>query len=346
MRIACLQFSPQLGAVEANLQRADALLRKASPANLDLLVLPELAFTGYNFKSLKAIAPHLEPTAAGISACWARTTALERSCAVVVGYPEMVDVSAKWPTSPEYYNAAVAFSRDGDLLANYRKSFLYYTDETWALEGLDGFFEGKFEGIGNVALGICMDLNPYKFEAPWTDWEFAYHIVHVRAKVAIVSMAWLTRESAEEYGKEPMVPDMATLAYWVARLEPLIRKEEKGEVFVVLANRTGVEDDAVYAGTSSVLGINNGEVKLYGIMGRGQEGVLVVDTKERPLGSLVSEAEAKAQAAAAAAESRGGDAGVGSESTASSGSDEKDESATRKRLSVVTPLEPEKDLSS
>lgn len=43
---------------------------------------------------------------------------------------------------------------EGKTLANYRKSFLYYTDETWASEG-PGFFSGEIDGLGNVAMGIC-----------------------------------------------------------------------------------------------------------------------------------------------------------------------------------------------
>lgn len=46
MRIGCLQFAPQVGDIDNNLNRADAVLSKANPENLDLLVLPELAFTG------------------------------------------------------------------------------------------------------------------------------------------------------------------------------------------------------------------------------------------------------------------------------------------------------------
>lgn len=63
MRIACLQFAPQvchgrtrskvpqsdtlqLGDVDNNLNRADAVLNRANPQDIDLLVLPELAFTG------------------------------------------------------------------------------------------------------------------------------------------------------------------------------------------------------------------------------------------------------------------------------------------------------------
>lgn len=46
MRIACLQFAPQVGDVDNNLDRADSILSRVDPKDLDLLVLPELAFTG------------------------------------------------------------------------------------------------------------------------------------------------------------------------------------------------------------------------------------------------------------------------------------------------------------
>lgn len=53
---------------------------------------------GYNFKSLAEITPYLEHAGSGITALWARTTALKYDCVVVVGYPEKVDISPKWPT--------------------------------------------------------------------------------------------------------------------------------------------------------------------------------------------------------------------------------------------------------
>ena len=46
MRIGCLQFAPQVGDVDNNLTRADAVLSKAKPEDLDILVLPEMAFSG------------------------------------------------------------------------------------------------------------------------------------------------------------------------------------------------------------------------------------------------------------------------------------------------------------
>lgn len=115
-----------------------------------MIVLP-----GYNFKSLSHISPFLEPQGSGISALWARTTALKYNTNVMVGYPERVDVSAKWPTGPEYYNSTLVVNGDGETIANYRKSFLYVIDETWALEGKEGFFDEEIPELGNVAMGIC-----------------------------------------------------------------------------------------------------------------------------------------------------------------------------------------------
>jgi predicted amidohydrolase len=48
MRIATLQFTPTLGDVAASIAHAEGLLyeNESRLRNLDLLVLPELAFTG------------------------------------------------------------------------------------------------------------------------------------------------------------------------------------------------------------------------------------------------------------------------------------------------------------
>lgn len=293
MKIACLQFAPQVGDVDNNLNRADAILNKANPQDLDLLVLPELAVTGYNFRSLRDISPFLEPTGAGISSVWARTTALKYNCTTIVGYPEKMDVSRQWPTSPEYYNSALMVNSDGDTIGNYRKTHLYYTDETWALEG-SGFFRGNLPGVkGNVAMGICMDINPYKFEAPWHAFEFAFHVLESNANVVILSMAWLTTEDFGVYSSKSSEPDLDTLTYWLTRLEPLIRAETEEEIIVIFANRTGVEDNAVYAGTSAVIGIQGGEVNVYGVLSRGAKELLVVDTDTAPYAKLVYRPEAE-----------------------------------------------------
>ena len=105
-----------------------------------------MAFTGYNFPSPSELRKFLEPTAAGVTTSWARATAARLQCAVFVGYPETA--------GEDSYNSAVLVTRDGNVATNYRKTFLFTTDLSWASEG-QGFFAGDVEGLGRVALGIC-----------------------------------------------------------------------------------------------------------------------------------------------------------------------------------------------
>ncbi|OAA75769.1 amidase [Akanthomyces lecanii RCEF 1005] len=286
MRIACLQFAPQLAEVDQNIERADAILERADPQDIDLLVLPELAFSGYNFKSLGHISPHLELTEAGISTAWSRQAALKYDCVVVTGYPEKIDPLECWPSDPEYYNSAIIVDGDGDVVGNYRKSHLYYTDETWALEGRRGFYTGQVQGLGNMVLGICMDINPYKFEAPWEEYEFSSHVLKTGARLVVLSMAWCTHVDQEDFFHKPAEPDMVTLLYWITRLQPIISIDSNQETIIVFGNRCGAEGDATYVGTSTVLGIKSGEISLYGILGRDEESLLVVDTDALPYAKL------------------------------------------------------------
>ena len=235
---------------------------------------------------MRDISTFLEPSGSGVSSLWTRTTALKYDCTVISGYPERVDVTDRWPANPEYYNSVIGVNCDGETVVNYRKSHLYYTDETWALEG-DGFFGGRLPDLGRTAIGICMDINPYKFQTPWEDCEFAQHALGCGATLIILSMAWLTNADPREFSRSPGEPDLETLMYWIARLDPIVKMHSNQEVIVVFANRTGTEDEATYAGTSAVVGIKNGEVLIYGILGRGEKELLVVDTEDKPFARLV-----------------------------------------------------------
>lgn len=186
------------------------------------------------------------------------------------------------------YNSTVTIGPDGTILAHYRKSFLYMTDETWATEG-SGFFSGQLplrlsqsaRPQCQVAMGICMDINPYKFEAPFDKYEFAQHAVDSGAELVILSMAWsslnLTLQDVRELASKP---DLETLSYWINRFRPLKEVSENSPVILVMGNRCGVEHDTIYAGTSTVLRMSGEKIELWGILGKGQESCLVVDTAE------------------------------------------------------------------
>ncbi|KAJ5109311.1 Carbon-nitrogen hydrolase [Penicillium angulare] len=354
MRIATLQFAPKLGDLEGNIRRANEILDRGKVLKAefggavksiaieterlrpDVLVLPELALTGYNFPSLDAIKPHLEPAGTGPSAEWARQTAKRLGCKVCVGYPEIETNPNDDTEAPKYYNSLIVVNEDGEVIHNYRKCFLYFTDDTWAAEGNveRGFHELEFRSrdaqrksgaatdlVGDIrrgdnlsgeennvragtsapsvqesgsehkkvatSFGICMDINPYKFEAPYSAFEFASRIMDSRSQLVILSMAWLTMHSRDALAALNEDPDMDTFSYWLQRFMPLLEKEmqharnlddehdvettaagslnskpKEKQVVIVFANRAGEEpaaDDtkppALYAGTSAVVAV-------------------------------------------------------------------------------------------
>jgi protein N-terminal amidase len=250
---------------------------------------------------------------------WARTIAKSLKCHVIVGYPEYCgdtqsSLSAPKPSrSTSRYNSIVLVSPLGDVLANYRKTFLYTTDQSWAEEG-PGFYTDAIPGYqqGRMTMGICtssssplvflkitnaenrppspqklfililgMDLNPKNFTEPFDKHEFAHHILDTQSDLAILPMAWLTMQSPESIVEHTHVPDAETLQYWIRRLQPVFDCGGSGisdEIIFVACNRSGMEgSDAVYAGTSAIVGISMGNVKVYGCLGRGAEDLLICD---------------------------------------------------------------------
>jgi protein N-terminal amidase len=311
MKVATLQLDSKIRNVKHNIATADAILSSSPPpSDLDLLVLPELAFTGYNYPSYESIKPSLEPTTAGVTTQWAISTAKRLGCHVIAGYPEIsTDLDATENTStndssiePSYkrYNSTVTVSPTGEILANYRKSFLYYTDESWAAEGPTGFFCDTLGSLGKVGLGICMDINPYQFEAPWDKFEFATNIVDQGAKLVVMSMAWLTSLPVDEMKLLPGQPALETVSYWLQRFSPLLEASRASgeDITVVFCNRVGNEknetselvtktgqviplgESVSYAGSSCVMRFSGGEVSILDMMGKGEEGLLVIDTNE------------------------------------------------------------------
>jgi protein N-terminal amidase len=231
LRIALVQNKPKLGDVQGNIARVDRLISQADLQDgLDILVLCEMVFTGYAFAKpmTHTLLPYLEPTTAGVTTEWAIKTAIKLNCHVVAGYAERSE-------GEKLYNSAVFVSPQGEILANYRKHHLYYVDEEWALEGEDGFWTGDVPGLGRVALGICMDLNPYQFAAAFDKYEFATHCVEKEAEIVLVPMAWnissLTADIEDEL-KEDDRPEAEkrefsafTVEYWLSRVQPFFSRK-------------------------------------------------------------------------------------------------------------------------
>jgi predicted amidohydrolase len=148
-RIALAQVAPQLGDLDANLELAAAQVRAAAVEGADLLLLPELALTGY---LLQDLVPEVALAADD-----------PRLLGIGDGAPGMlVAVGFVEETAEHRYGNSVALIRDGSLIGLHRKVYL----PTYGL-----FDEGRFTRpgdrirthdagapIGRIGLSVCEDF--------------------------------------------------------------------------------------------------------------------------------------------------------------------------------------------
>ena len=240
---------------------------------------------------------------------WAKEVAARLQCIVTIGYPEITsaphlarDVGNHGIPASISYNSTITVSPKGDTLAHYRKTHLYYTDETWAQASATKWLtvelplklspslnfsnKGLENGVSSqttrTSFGICMDLNPHQFEASWTLYELATYTLNSDTKLLLLSMAWLTHKTPTELHENSADPDLETLSYWIERIVPLVNNKER-KVIVVFANRCGQEPlDARYAGSSWIGLVGFEKVYVWDIAGRAQETLLCIDTDQDP----------------------------------------------------------------
>ncbi|KAF9277280.1 Carbon-nitrogen hydrolase [Mortierella alpina] len=208
MKIVCLQLEPRLGEVQRNIDHASSMIAHLQAEDVDVLVLPEMAFTGYVFTSKDHIRPYLEDAETGLSVQWAKMQALRLKAHVQVGYPEKRIINKADQFHEEFYNSVCFVSPEGKVLTTYAKHFLYYTDENWAEEG-PSFVSLPVEGLGQVGFGICMDVNPYQFKAPFEDFEFSNYHLSQKTNLVLCSMAWNKGEEAPKKEKVEPKPKSA-----------------------------------------------------------------------------------------------------------------------------------------
>eukprot|EP01027_Heterolobosea_sp_BB2_P017403 GEZU01024657.1.p1 GENE.GEZU01024657.1~~GEZU01024657.1.p1 ORF type:complete len:243 (-),score=58.44 GEZU01024657.1:137-865(-) len=204
---------------------------------------------------------------------WCIQTAKKYNCFVVAGYPEVEE------DTNNYYNSAVMVSPEGDLVCNYRKTYLYDTDKNWACEG-SGFGCIDVKGIGKVGLGICMDLNPKDFVG------FAYDFAEFnkahQTKLVLLCANWLDSsrnnddddDGDEDDDDNDEDSSSSTHNYWAIRMRPLLGSNC---IFAVV-NRCGTERGTKFAGSSCVMRLGRPPV-LLDALDKKQEALLVVKLK-------------------------------------------------------------------
>jgi 5-aminopentanamidase len=144
VQIACCQIEPVVGDLAANAAVIEAQIREAVGVGADVIVLPELATSGYMFADAdEARATALKPTD------FANWSAAVDDALVVGGFCELGD-------DGRLYNSAVMVDADG-VVASYRKTHLWDREKLIFTPGdaLPPVIKTKH---GAIAVMVCYDL--------------------------------------------------------------------------------------------------------------------------------------------------------------------------------------------
>jgi predicted amidohydrolase len=144
MRIGFYQFAPILGNKEANLEKIEKTLLGI---NTDLIVLPELANTGYLFRSRSELSLLAEKIPEGETTQLLLRIAEKKNFAIVCGLAEK--------DKNQLYNSAVLVTPQGKVYT-YRKAHLFFEETLLFKPGNIKYQAIKYRNT-KIGIIICFD---------------------------------------------------------------------------------------------------------------------------------------------------------------------------------------------
>ena len=146
VRIACCQIDPSIGDLAANAEVIEAQINEAVGVGADVVVLPELATSGYMFADAE------EARAAALTSAdsaFTKWSAAAGDSIVIGGFCELGD-------DARLYNSAVMVDTDG-VIAIYRKTHLWDREKLIFTPG-DALPPVVKTKHGAIAVMVCYDL--------------------------------------------------------------------------------------------------------------------------------------------------------------------------------------------
>jgi predicted amidohydrolase len=228
VRVAVVQFNPQVGLdnLESNAAAARQRLHQAVKEGANLIVLPELATTGYCFDSREEAFAHAEPVPDGRTVRGWIAFAKENQVYIVGCLPEV--------DGQQLFDTAVLVGPEG-YVGKYRKTHLWNEEKLFFTPGNLGFpvFDTR---IGRIALLVCWDI--------WFP-ETARIVSQLGADIICIPTGWV-------WTPPPLYDASGTcMAAYLT-----MTAAHANNVFIATADRIGTERGAGFMGNSLIAGTN------------------------------------------------------------------------------------------
>ncbi|UOM35041.1 nitrilase family protein [Acuticoccus sp. I52.16.1] len=220
--VACIQFEPKIGEVDANLATIETNVEAAAARGASLVVLPELAPSGYVFESDEELARLAGPVPEGKAAAFLVALARRLGIHIVSGIAEAAE--------GRVYNGALLTGPDG-FIGRYRKLHLWDKETLFFAPGDVGLpvFDTP---LGKIGIAVCYD--------GWFPETFRT-LADAGAQIVCIPTNWVPMPS-----QDPAVEAMANTLHKAAA--------HSNGIYIACADRVGVERGQPFIGQSLILG--------------------------------------------------------------------------------------------
>ncbi len=222
--IASIQYEPVFGAVDANLDAMEELIRAAAAQGATIAVLPELADSGYVFADREELDAVADAVPGGRSARRLIALAQELSIHVASGLAER--------DGERFYNTALLCGPQG-FIGKYRKLHLWNREKLFFEPGDLGLpvFETP---VGPLGLAICYD--------GWFPETFR-EMALAGVQLVLVPTNWVPMAGQGE-ADEPIANTLIKAA------------AHSNGIYIAAADRVGIERGQPFIGRSLIVGPN------------------------------------------------------------------------------------------
>lgn len=219
MNISIAQIDCEVGETRINHNTIIENIQETAEDGSDLIVLPEMADTGYEMKAIQDCAERWEETYQPDKTFVRelRRQAIIHKIAIICGLAER--------DGDNIYNSVVAIDKEGHILGKYRKAHLFsLAGEDKVLTAGNEFVVVPIEDA-NIGLMICYDM---RFP------EMSRKLVDMGADILVIVSAF----------------PFPRLRHWEALT---VSRAIENQVYVVAANRIGTDKDLTFCGSSCII---------------------------------------------------------------------------------------------
>lgn len=219
--VAVCQIAPQVGDTTGNRRRIREAVRTAAERGAQVVVLPELAATGYVFTDAAELRTVAEPPDGDTIKEW-EALAARHDLVVVGGFAERAE-------DGHVYNAAALVDQTG-LRATYRKAHLWNGEKTWGFTPGDTPPPVIDTPHGRIGFMVCYDLE-------FPEWVRLAALDGAELLCGPVNWPLYPRPRGERPGEIVRVQADASV----------------NRMFVAVADRTGTERGQDWLGGSAII---------------------------------------------------------------------------------------------